>query len=61
MENGQKNKKISKKALSNGIWANLRPLKKSNMAKVSIVKCSQNWTFVDGNPFFGLIYNLKLH
>ena len=32
---------------------NPRPLYNSNMAKVSIVKWSQKWIFVDGNPFFG--------
>ena len=44
-------KKISKKALSGGILANPRPLYNSNVAKVSIVKWSKNWMFVDGNPF----------
>ena len=42
-----------KKALSDGFFGNLRPLYNSNMAKVSIVKWSQNWIFVDGTPFFG--------
>ena len=29
------------------------------MAKVSIVKLSQNWIFVNGNPLFSLPYYLK--
>ena len=53
-------KKISNKALFNGFFANLTPLYNSNVAKVSIVKCSQNWIFVDRNHFFGLPYNFKI-
>ena len=30
------------------------------MAKVSIVKWSQIWIYVDGNIFFGLIYDFKI-
>ena len=52
-------KNISKKALSDGILANPRPLYNSNVAKVSIVKWSQNWTFLDRKHFFGLPYDLK--
>ena len=53
-------KNISKKALSDGILANPRPLYNRNVAKVSIVKWPYNWIFVDGNPFFGLTYDFKL-
>ena len=35
-------KQISNKTLFNGFFANLTPLHNSNVAKVSIVKCSQN-------------------
>ena len=53
-------KKIFKKTLSAGILANPRPHYNSNVAKVYIVKWSQNWIFVDGNLFFGLPYDFKL-
>ena len=49
MENGRK----TKNALSDGFFVNPRPLHNSNMAKVSIVKWSQKWIFVDRTPFFG--------
>ena len=45
MENVSK-KNISKKALSIGILANLRPLFNSNMAQVPIVKWSEKCIFV---------------
>ena len=53
-------KKISNKALFNRFFANLTPLYNSNVAKVYIVKCSQNWIFVDRNLFFGLPYDFKI-
>ena len=37
---------MSQKALFDGLFANLRPLKKSNMAKLSIVKWSLIWIYV---------------
>ena len=49
------------KTLSDGIQANLRPLKNSNMAKVSIVKWCHNWIFVGGNTFFGLPFDFKIN
>ena len=54
MENGCVEKNISKKALYDGILANLRPLYNSNMPKVSIVKWSQNKIFVAGRVISGL-------
>ena len=44
--------KYAKKTLSEGIFAILRPLYNSNMAKVSIVNWSHNLIFLDENPFF---------
>ena len=49
-----------KKAFSDGFFENLRSLFNSNVAKVSIVKCSRNLIFVDGNPYFGLPYDFKI-
>ena len=46
--------KISQKALSDGVLANLRPLYNSNMSKVSIVKWSQNRIFVAGRVISGI-------
>ena len=54
MENVPKIKKnISKNALFDRILVNPRPLCNSNMAKVSIVKWSQNMIFVDGSAISG--------
>ena len=39
---------------------NLRPLYNRNMAKVSVVKWSQNLIFVDANAFFGLPYDCQI-
>ena len=44
-----------RKTLSHGIFAILRPLYDSNIAKVSIVKWCHNLIFVDGNPFFNTL------
>ena len=60
MENLSLKKIFKKKALSVGILANPRPLYNSNVAKVSIVKWSQKWIFVDGNAFFGLPYDFQI-
>ena len=53
MENGPKIKIPIKKHF-------LRPLYNSNIAKVSIVKWSQNWSFVARNPIFGLTPDFKI-
>ena len=50
MENGPK---ISKNALFDGFFVNPRLLHDINMAKVSIVKLSQNMIFVDGSAMSG--------
>ena len=47
-------KNISKKSLSDGILANLRPLYNSNKPKVSIVKWSQNKNFVTQSVISGI-------
>ena len=47
-------KNISKKAHSDKILANLRPLYNSNMPKVSIVKWSQKKIFVAGSVISGI-------
>ena len=44
--------KYAQKTLSDGIFANLRPLYNSNMAKVYIVKWSHDLIFINENPFF---------
>ena len=49
MENGPKINNISKNALFNGFFVIPRSLYNSNMAKVFIVKWSQNMIFVDGS------------
>ena len=46
--------KYAQKTLSDGIFANLRPLYNSNMAKVYIVKWSQKFIFVDGSAISGI-------
>ena len=46
-------KKIFSKALSVGSSTNMRPLYNSNMAKVSVVKWSQNMNFVTRSSVFG--------
>jgi len=51
--------KIQQKTLPYDFLANLIPLYNSNLSKVSIVKWSQKWIFVDGNAFFGLPFDLK--
>ena len=46
--------KYLQKTLSKGILSNPRPLNNINMAKVSIVKWSQKWIFVDGSAISGI-------
>ena len=61
IENGFKEKYISeKKNFLMILSANLRPLYNSNVAKVSVVKWSQNLIFVDANAFFGLPYDCQI-
>ena len=38
----------------------MRPLYDIKVAKVYIVKWAQNWSFVDGNAFFGLPYDFEI-
>ena len=52
IRNEAKNKICKKKTLSDRMFAILRPLYNSNMAKVSIVKVSHDLIFVERNPFF---------
>ena len=47
-------KNISKKALFDGVWTNLKPLFNSNMIKVPIVKWSRKSIFVAGSVFSGI-------
>ena len=54
MKNGYVKKYISKKTISDGILANMRPLNNSNMPKVSIVKWSQNKIFEAGSVISGI-------
>ena len=53
MENGPKINNISNNALFDGFFVIPRPFNNSNMAKVSIVKWSQNMIFVDGSAISG--------
>ena len=50
---------ILKKALSDGLSANLRPLYNSNVAKVSIVKWSQILISTEGSSISGIPKNVK--
>ena len=59
MENGCVEKNIFKKALKDGISANLRQLYNSNMPKVSIVKRSQNNIFVARSVLSGILNFLE--
>ena len=45
---------ISKISLFDDFLANPRPLYNSNMAKVSVVKWSQNWIIVAGSVISGI-------
>ena len=54
MKNGSFEKNISKKALSDEIWTDLKQLFKSNMLKVHIVKLSWKWIFVARSAFSGI-------
>ena len=47
--------KYALKTLSDGIFANLRPLYNSNMAKVYIVKWCHNLIFINKNPFLAAL------
>ena len=60
MENWSKIKISGKNTLSDGFFVNPRPLYNSNMAKVYIVKWSQNMIFVDGNFFSGPTPNFEI-
>ena len=48
------------KSLSDGILENLRPLYNSNMTKYLLFSGVKIVFFLDGNPFFGLIYDFKI-
>ena len=54
LENGYVEKNILKKALNDGILANLGPLYSSNMPKVCIVKWSRNKIFVARSVISGI-------